>query len=172
MEVETIALQLWTDLSETHRGCLAQTLLPFLWYIKHTLQEPVDHVRPRRTREVSNIVTGDFFFFFLKTHSEKLLHDGKHEEVLLLPYSHSVSASSQLTGYFFRGKGSVNLLAYIWGAFTTYIFVLYITTWERPRENYSSKSSWGDSHRPIHFFPWWFCMVCKDLFTAHSQSFI
>lgn len=47
------------------------------------------------------------------THSEKLLHDGKHEEILLLPYSHSVSASSQLTGYFFRGKGSVNLLAYI-----------------------------------------------------------
>lgn len=68
-------------------------------------------MRPRRTREVSNIVMGDFFF--LKTHSEKLLHDGKHEEVLLLPYSHSVSASSQLTGYFFRGKGSVNLLAYI-----------------------------------------------------------
>lgn len=55
-------------------------------------------------------VMGDFF---LKTHSEKLLHDGKHEEILLLPYSHSVSASSQLTGYFFRGKGSVNLLAYI-----------------------------------------------------------
>lgn len=105
--MDTIAI---TDgfIRELQRMSSTNAVAPPLLLYKHTLQEALDHVRLQRTYGYETHCRGGFFENSLL--KKFFMTD---EEFLLLPYSHSVSASSQLTGYFFRVKGSVNLLAYI-----------------------------------------------------------
>lgn len=117
------------------------------------------------TDETWNIVMGDFFW---KTLSEKVLRDGKHEEFLLLPYSHSVSASSQLTGYFFRGKGICkSTCIYMRSIHHLYFCAIYCHMGDANRERFHQEFIKRFTLTNTLLL-WRFCTVHNVLFTAYS----